>query len=73
MQTSSIDSVYEYLVEEPANYLKYYLGYLEFLSLKQQAMELWGNTYSNYKFHQFILETGPSDFTSLNAELRRNI
>lgn len=58
-------TIYEYLVEEPCNYLKYYLGYLEFLSLKQQAEELWGTDYSDYRFHKFVLETGPSDFRSL--------
>ena len=54
------------LVRAPCNYLKYYLGYLEFLSLKQKAKELWGTDYSDYRFHKFVLETGPSDFRSLD-------
>ena len=65
------DAIYEYLIEEPCNYLKYYLGYLEFLSLKQQAEELWGTDYSDYRFHKFILETGPSDFRSLGECLEK--
>lgn len=69
----SIDAVYEYLVEEPGNYLKYYLGYLEFLSLKEDAKKLYGNSYSDYSFHQFILEAGPSDFTSLSERLALTI
>ena len=64
-QHTNAEAIYEYLVEEPCNYLKYYLGYLEFLSLKQQAEELWGTDYSDYRFHKFVLETGPSDFRSL--------
>lgn len=64
-------TIYEYLVEEPCNYLKYYLGYLEFLSLKQQAEELWGTDYSDYRFHKFVLETGPSDFRSLGEQLEK--
>lgn len=64
-------TIYEYLVEEPCNYLKYYLGYLEFLSLKQQAKELWGRDYSDYQFHKFVLETGPSDFRSLGECLEK--
>ena len=64
-QHTNVETIYEYLVEEPCNYLKYYLGYLEFLSLKQQAEELWGTDYSDYRFHKFVLETGPSDFRSL--------
>lgn len=69
----SVDAVYEYLVEEPGNYLKYYLGYLEFLSLKKNAKKLYGNSYSDYSFHQFILEAGPSDFTSLSERLALTI
>jgi len=70
-QHTNVETIYEYLVEEPCNYLKYYLGYLEFLSLKQQAEELWGTDYSNYRFHKFILETGPSDFRSLGECLEK--
>lgn len=64
-QHTNVKTIYEYLVEEPCNYLKYYLGYLEFLSLKQKAEEMWGTDYSDYRFHKFVLETGPSDFRSL--------
>ena len=68
-QHTNAKAIYEYLVEEPCNYLKYYLGYLEFLSLKQQAKERWGADYSDYRFHKFVLETGPSDFRSLGEQL----
>lgn len=70
-QHTDVETIYEYLVEEPCNYLKYYLGYLEFLSLKQQAEELWGTDYNDYRFHQFVLETGPSDFCSLGEQLEK--
>ncbi len=62
-------AIYEYIVEEPVNYLKYYLGFLEFQSLKAKAKELWGNQYSDKAFHQFVLETGPSDFQGLREKL----
>ncbi len=62
-------TVYEYIVEEPVNYLKYYLGFLEFLSLKDTARNLWGSEFSLQRFHQFILETGPSDFQGLSQKL----
>ena len=32
-------------MEDPANYLKYYLGYLQFLDLQQEVRELAGNTF----------------------------
>lgn len=65
----TVTSIYEYIVEEPVNYLKYYLGFLEFLSLKDTAMELWGDDFSLQRFHKFILEAGPSDFQGLNQRL----
>ena len=66
-------SIYEYIVEEPTTYLKYYLGYLEILNLKEEARQLWGNAYSEYRFHQFYLENGPADFTNLELQLKKNV
>ncbi len=62
-------AIYEYIVEEPTNYLKYYLGYLEILELKKEARTLWGPDYSDYKFHEFFLNAGPSDFNNLKKRL----
>ena len=62
-------SIYEYIAEEPANYLKYYLGYLEILSLKEKAAAKWGDSYTDYDFHQFYLDAGPSDFRTLEHHL----
>ncbi|MCM1569657.1 MAG: DUF885 domain-containing protein [Roseburia sp.] len=62
-------AVYTYIAENPCNYLKYYLGYLEILNLKEQAASLWGNQYSDLAFHTFYLECGPSDFQSLKERL----
>ncbi|MCD7835544.1 MAG: DUF885 domain-containing protein [Lachnospiraceae bacterium] len=66
---SSVSSVYSYIAEEPCNYLKYYLGYLEISELKKQAEALWQDDYSDMSFHTFFLESGPSDFTSLSERL----
>lgn len=62
-------SVYDYIAEEPANYLKYYVGYLEILRLKEGAREAWGKEYSDLRFHTYFLENGPSDFTTLWEQL----
>ena len=67
--SNSIRSVYAYIAQEPCNYLKYYLGYLEVLSLQERAKELWGDGYSDYRFHCFYLDCGPSDFLSLQERL----
>lgn len=62
-------AVYDYIAEEPTNYLKYYLGYQEILSLKEKAVNLWQKDYSDYRFHQFFLDCGPSDFDTLESTL----
>lgn len=67
--SSAATSIYRYIVEEPSNYPKYYLGFLEFELLKKKAAALWGDSFSLYRFHQFVLETGPSDFQGLHTRL----
>ena len=62
--------VYAYLVEEPANYCKYFIGYLEILSLQQEAEALWGKDYSAMRFHQFLLECGSADFEWIHQNLK---
>ncbi len=75
----TVKAVYEYIAEEPCNYPKYYLGYLEITELKKQAMEIWYNDQTPdacvpsdfpYRFHQFILENGPADFQTLSKQLQ---
>lgn len=64
-------AIYNYIVEEPANYLKYYLGFLEILSLKEEAKAQWGDDFTAMRFHQFLLENGPSDFCGLRERLKQ--
>lgn len=66
---TSVDIIYQYLLEEPTTYLKYYLGYLEINALKQQAKNLWADNYSDLKFHTFLLTTGPCNFQCLTKKL----
>lgn len=58
----SLRDVYELIVEEPAHYLKYYVGYLEFLDLKETAKETYGSNYNDIAFHQALLDIGPAPF-----------
>lgn len=68
----SIRAVYEYIAEEPCNYLKYYLGYLEIEALKKQAETVWGDSFTLYRFHTFLLSNGPADFRTLGRLLNLN-
>lgn len=67
--SASAKAIYTYITQEPCNYLKYYLGYLEILSLREGARSLWGDDYSDYRFHCFYLDNGPADFLSLSELL----
>ena len=58
--------IYQVIVEDPANYLKYYLGYLQFLDLQQEVRELAGDAFHLHSFHQKVLSAGPCQFPILN-------
>ncbi len=57
--------IYQVIVEDPANYLKYYLGYLQFLDLQQEVRELAGDAFHLHSFHQKVLSAGPCQFPIL--------
>ena len=69
----TIMEIYRYILEEPGNYLKYYMGYLLFMDLKEKAETLMGPAFSDYTFHEIILKAGPSDFHNLKERLLEEI
>ena len=69
LNTTNVDALYQTICDAPANYPKYYVGYLEILDLKEIAKALWEDTYSDYAFHQWLLETGGGDFEALRLLL----
>ena len=54
--------IYEVLLEEPAIYLPYAIGYLEIMQLRDLAQESQGDDFNIKNFHKFILDIGPSQF-----------
>ena len=67
--TATIKRIYELIVEEPSHYLKYYIGYLEFLDLKEYAKTRFAENYSDRAFHQAIIRIGPAPFSILKEYL----
>lgn len=65
----ALTDVYQLIVEEPAHYLKYYIGYLEFLDLKEYAEKRYGEAYSDYRFHEALMRMGPAQFPVLREYL----
>lgn len=66
---TSLDSIYQAIVENPANYLKYYLGAAEILDLKREAEDAFGEYFDIRDFHKFILSVGPAPFSVIREYL----
>lgn len=56
------NKIYQVLLEEPAIYLPYAVGYLEILELKDKAQATLGDDFDNKDFHRFLLDIGPAQF-----------
>lgn len=66
---SVIKEITQLILSEPGNYLKYYVGYIEFLELKEYAKDLLGSDYSEKLFHKGVLDIGPAPFSILEEYL----
>lgn len=66
---STIQDIYELIVEEPAHYLEYYVGYLNFLQLKDNMQKTYFTNFDEKAFHQALLEIGPAPFDIIEKYL----
>lgn len=62
--------IYQVVVEDPTNYLKYYMGCLSFMDLRDEQMEALGNEFNLKGFHQAVLEIGPCQFPVLEKYVK---
>lgn len=69
----SADALYQYCIENPGNYLKYYLGCLSFLDLRASLKQEMGADFSLKDFHEAILSTGPCSFPVLTRAVRQKL
>ena len=65
-----VQHMYEIIVAEPANYLSYFIGYMEISNLQEVAKENWGENYSLKKFHEAVLKLGPAPFELLEKAIK---
>lgn len=63
--TDTIREIYELIISDPANYLKYYVGYVEMLELKKEFAAKEGKDFSQKNFHKAVLDVGPAPFNVL--------
>ena len=59
---SAAASLYQYILETPANYLKYCVGSLSFSQLLSEVQEQEGDSFSLIGFHEKLLRLGPLPF-----------
>ncbi len=57
-----IQDIYDMMTNDPANYLSYFVGCLEFGELREKAQQVWGDGFSPLEFHKRILDIGPAPF-----------
>ena len=71
--SNAIQSVYELIIGSPANYLKYYIGYLKFYELKKEMADAMGEQFSQKEFHRAVLDVGPAPFEIVYNEVEKNL
>ena len=64
--SGTASSVYSAVIDEPASYLKYTVGYLEITLLKDKMKNELGSEYTEKIFHTYLLDMGPTSFDILN-------
>lgn len=63
------EEIFQYIVENPANYPKYYVGALEFSRLKEAEMKRLGEDFDLKTFHKQVLSIGSVPFPVLKKYL----
>ena len=58
----TVERIYELIIGSPGNYLKYYIGYVQFLELKKEWVREEKEEFSQKKFHEAVLTVGPAPF-----------
>lgn len=60
--SATVKLLYNTMIEEPALYPQYGVGYLEFMDLKSKAQKALGDKFVLKDFHKFLLDIGPAQF-----------
>ena len=69
----NINRIYDLILGSPGNYLKYYVGYVEFLELKKDWVKEYGSQASQKEFHKAVLDVGPAPFKVLEKYIGRKL
>ena len=69
-KTDIVDSIYTSLIENPTNYMEYYVGYMEIMEMLGTAKKILKDDFNLKDFHTFLLETGPAPFSVIQPAFR---
>ncbi|NBH71512.1 DUF885 domain-containing protein [Clostridiaceae bacterium] len=61
------DALYTAMIENPSNYLSYYVGYMEFMNMREAAKKKLGEDFDPKAFHTFLLDMGDAPFDVIQA------
>lgn len=59
----TVTELWQTMIDNPANYLEYCGGYVEYMEMREQAEAFLGNHFSPMEFHTFLLDLGPVPFS----------
>lgn len=69
----TVNRIYDLILGSPGNYLKYYVGYVEFLELKKDWLKEYGSKASQKEFHKAVLDVGPAPFKVVEKYIGREL
>lgn len=69
----NVNRIYDLILGNPGNYLKYYVGYVEFLELKKDWVKEYGSQASQKEFHKAVLDIGPAPFKVVEKYIGREL
>lgn len=64
------ETIYYSLVENPTNYMEYYVGYLEIMEMRNTAEKILQDQFDLKAFHTFLLDIGPAQFRIIQPYFR---
>ena len=73
MEKSQADELFQMIIENPVNYLSYYIGYQEFHELLTDYKNKAGKQYNLKAYHTEILDAGPCSFDILRRRIESNL
>ena len=68
---SATKQLYQYVIENPATYLSYSIGYYELNKLEKEMAASLGKSFKISDFHEAVLNVGSCNFSILRQEIEK--